>query len=222
MNKYRSAPLRKQSFWLYDLLKPWEKHRLQKVGESIQGKKLRILEIGCAAGEFLYEYRHRWQKITGVDIDGGKLVKARRRNYGAPAVFLKADFGRKSMPFGSGQFDIVISIATLQYVYDLELLFEEIHRVLKKNGQLIFEVPNAAVFWRRWQFLSGSLPRTSEVESGWDAGVIHYFTCRDLEKFIQSCGFKIDKINCSGILDNIREYWVSLLGADLIFYCTKI
>ena len=207
--------------FLYKLLKHWEKHRLDKVAEQIEGDNLKVLEIGCRDGQFLYENRHKWQNVIGVDIASECLRQAKKRKYDMPTKFIRADYGRKKIPYNSFYFDLIVSIATLQYVYDLDLLFDEVYRVLKKGGRFIFEVPNIAVFWRRIQFLFGRLPATSQVTEGWDAGVIHYFTYYDLYHFLRKKGFKIEKVSCSGIFDKLREKWVDLLGADLIFVCQK-
>lgn len=213
--KYRKLP------FIYRWLKPFEKNRRDKVAEMIKGSNLAVLEIGCADGQFLFDNRLKWKNIVGVDIGEKNLLKAKKRSYNIQAQFQSEDYGREKMPYKTYQFDIVISIATLQYVYDLDLLFDEVFRVLKNGGRFIFEVPNAAVFWRRIQFLFGKLPRTSNLSAGWDAGVIHYFTYYDLRHFVERKGFKIEKVSCSGIFDSWRRIWVSFLGADLIFVCRK-
>ncbi len=205
----------------YRILKPLEKNRLKKTGELINGNNLSVLEIGCSDGKFLFENKFRWKNITAVDTDENKLKRAKERDYEVPVKFIREDFGREKMPFSENTFDLVVSIATLQYIYDLDLLFDEIFRVLKKGGHFIFEVPNMAVFWRRWQFLWGRLPRTSTVRKGWDTDVIHYFTFHDLEKFGKSKGFMVERASCSGIFDSLRQYWVSFLGGDIIFVCRK-
>lgn len=211
----------KDSPFIYKILKPLEKHRLQKVAEMIEGDNLRVLEVGCNDGKFLHDNKNKWRNIVGVDIEPVSLNKAKEKNYGIPAKFYQADYGRGKMPFNSSYFDIVISIATLQYVYDLELLFHEVYRVLKTNGILIFEVPNAAVFWRRVEFLFGKLPNTSYRYNDWDDRVLHYFTCADLKENLLKKNFIIEEISCSGIFDWLREKWPGVLGADLIFVCRK-
>ena len=207
---------------LYRLLKSFEKHRIDKVSEMIDGTNLNILEIGCSDGKFLYDNRHKWQSITGVDIRNDLLKKARQKKYGVKAEFYTDDFGRNSMPYKTNHFDLVISIATIQYIFSLDLLFDEIRRVLKNNGLFIFEIPNVAVFWRRLQFLFGHFPNTSYESSDWESGVVHYFTRDNLTRILTKKGFVIEKVSCSGILASIREKWASFLGADLIFVCRKV
>lgn len=206
---------------LYRLLKSFEKHRIDKVSEMIDGTNLNILEIGCSDGRFLYDNRHKWQSITGVDIRDDLLKKARQRKYGVRTEFYSDDFGRNYMSYKSNHFDLVVSIATIQYVYNLDLLFNEIRRVLKNKGLFIFEIPNMAVFWRRLQLLFGRFPNTSYESSDWESGVNHYFTRDNLTRILTKKGFDIEKVSCSGIYASFREKWASFLGADLIFVCRK-
>lgn len=213
--KYRDMPI------LYSLLSPLSKHRNVKVGELINGNNLKVLEIGCGDGSFLYQYRNKWQDIVGIDIVKQRINEAKKRNYYVPTKFITMNIDNATIPYPSDHFDVVICISTLQYIKDLELLFAEIKRILTSHGQCIIEVPNSAAYWRRIQFLFGIFPKTSQFDSGWDAGVIHYFTSGNLTSFITSLGFRIQRISCSGILDNIREYWASLFGGDLIFVLEK-
>lgn len=215
INYKRTLPL------MYRLLKRFEIHRLQKVAQLIPQGKLSVLEIGCGDGQFLYDNRSKWKKIIGVDISPSLLLKAEKRNYKVSARFDLADYGVSPMPYKSNQFDIVVSIATMQYTYNIDLLISEIYRVLKRGGIFIFEVPNAVSFWRRIIFLSGRIPSTSVIDNGWDGGVIHYFTRRGLSSFIKAKGFTIEKVSCSGIFATLRQIWPDFLGGDLIYVCKK-
>lgn len=207
--------------FLYRLLKPLEKHRIQKVSELIDGDNLKVLEIGCADGDFLFKNRKKWKDITGIDINSDRLLIAKGRNYGIPSSFINLDVGSNKMPFKKEQFDLVVSIATLQYVSGFDLLFKEIYRVLKDDGQFIFQVPNAAVSWNRFTFLIGIYPNTSYKINDWQDGVLHYFTYDNLAKIIRLFNFKIERVTCSGIFSQVRQIWPSFLGADLIFLCSK-
>lgn len=196
-------------------------NRIQAVSQLLPDKKMRVLEIGCGDGTFLFQNREKWKKIVGVDIVRAQLRKARSRSYGCPSKFIQADYGRGNMPFESNSFNICISISTLQYLYDLDLLFENVYRVLTRNGLWIFEVPNIAFFWRRIEFLFGRLPKTSHYKNAWDAGVIHYFTHHDLQEFCLRKGFIVESVQSSGIMHSIRSLWPDMLGSDFIFVCRK-
>lgn len=216
----RKAFYRQPPFWIH-LLQNYSKNRLQVVSDLLPDQKMRVLELGCGDGKFLFMNKRRWNTIIGVDVVRDRLQKAKERMYGCPSRFILRDYGREKMPFNSSSFDVCISIATLQYVYDLDLLFEEIRRVLREGGLWIFEVPNVAVCWRRLEFLRGRLPKTSNFENAWDAGVIHYFTYRDLMEFCVRKKFIVESVRTSGIMSSIRSLWPDMLAPDFIFVCKK-
>jgi len=218
--KKQSANYQKPSLWIR-FLQNYSIHRLEAVSGILPKGKLSVLEIGCGDGTFLYENRKKWKSVVGVDIVPSLLQKARQRQYGCPVRFIEKDFGNDPLPFADKTFDVCVSIATLQYVYDIDLLFAEVNRVLKKGGMWIFEIPNIAVFWRRYEFLFGRLPQTSHYTNAWDAGVIHYFTYGDVKKFCGKKGFVVESVKTAGILSAIRSSWPDMLGADLIFTCRK-
>lgn len=220
-NLFSFKPVKKPLLHLF--IEKFEKHRRKKVSELLPSQKpLRILEIGCGDGLFLKENEDHWYSISGVDVVPSLIKRAKEKKYSVPAEFECADYGEEKIPMKKGTVDLVICIATLQYVQNLEHIFSEVHRVLVTNGNFIFEVPNATVFWRRLQFLFGRLPQTSSFRDGWLGGVIHYFTEHDLRMFLEINGFTVKKVACAGIFDRLRSIWPSVLGADLIFVCQKV
>jgi SAM-dependent methyltransferase len=48
----------------------------------------------------------------------------------------------KGLPFKNGTFDFVYAIRVLKYVNEFEYVLSEINRVLKRNGILVFSMPN--------------------------------------------------------------------------------
>ncbi len=211
----RTSPL------LFRLLAEFAKPRIDKVSSLLPPGKHRVLEIGCGGGNFLYLNRKKWKSLVGVDVLKNLIESARDRTYLVPSNFILSDFGLNKMPFKTSSFDLVISIATLQYIYDLDLLFTEIHRVLRPKGYFIFEVPNSMVFWKRLKFLLGEFPNSTEYTNRWDGGVIHYFTQQNLNKFLKQKQFKLESVSCSGIFDRMRDTAPSILGGDLIMVCRK-
>lgn len=207
--------------FLYRLLRRFETHRIEKVARLLPDGKLRVLEVGCGDGEFLYRNKMKWKSIEGIDVVDSLIKKAQKREYGVKAHFSVEDFGLQRMPYKASSFDIVVCIATLQYIYDIDAFISECHRVLKPGGIIICEVPNSAVFWKRLGFLFGTFPVTTEYTNKWDGGVIHYFTYKSLSSFFQQKKFEIIKISCSGIFDTMRDIHPGTLGADLIFVVRK-
>jgi SAM-dependent methyltransferase len=211
----KSRPTYTLPLW-HRLLLPFMTTRNAVVRNELPKQIGTLVELGCADGAFLYATRSNWVTAVGVDVVDTLLNKARKRSYKKPVKFMNANFGVSPMPFRTGSVDVVVCIATLQYFSDLELTFHEIHRILKKDGVFIFEVPNFLVFWRRIQLLFGIFPHTSCYLNGWDAGQLHYFSLPLIQTYLPKKGFHIKKILSSGLLCSLRNIWVSLLAADII------
>jgi len=206
---------------LYRMFKRFEIHRHAAVADQITQKDSIVLDIGCGGGDFLFAYQNKFSKISGVDLLEENIHKAQSKSRLVPTAFSDLDAGSTSLPFENKSYDLVTSLATLQYLVDLELVFQEVHRVLKKDGYFIFEVPNFLVVWRRIQLFFGHFPHTSLFYSGWDGGVIHYFTYPKVKSFAESMGFKVVSLDSSGIFSKLRNLWPSLLGANIIAVCKK-
>jgi ubiquinone/menaquinone biosynthesis C-methylase UbiE len=76
--------------------------------------------------------------ILCVDASDGMLNKARERFTAAGilnAKFLQGDVG--ALPFGDGEFDIVLSMNGFHAFPDKQAAFGELHRVLKQGGRFV-------------------------------------------------------------------------------------
>jgi len=93
-----------------------------------------ILDVGTGTGNLLQNLKSIYgnANILGLDIAWGMLSKARER---APKL-LQADVAR--LPFKDNSFNLVVSNLALQWVVDLDNVFSELSRVIKKEGKLYF------------------------------------------------------------------------------------
>ena len=90
----------------------------------------RVLDIGCGAGQTLIAaYPDRIS--FGLDIDLDALKLGRSLTDRVCFVCSKAE----SLPLPNGQFDMVIARGSLSFV-DTTSSLKEIHRVLRRNGEL--------------------------------------------------------------------------------------
>ena len=100
-----------------------------------------ILEIGMGNGFFVKDILEKDSRIhyTGCDISEIMLREAISNNRefikSGQAEFLKADI--KRLPFKNASFNKILTVNTIYFWENLEAVFEEIKRVLTKNGSLI-------------------------------------------------------------------------------------
>jgi len=207
---------------LFRLLRKFEIHRYDAIRNLIPRlKKHSVMDIGCGSGEFLRKNEDLWSQAIGVDIIPEIIDEAKKKSNRNKFSYKVYNPNDVRLPFPDETFSLVVSIATLQYVEDLDNLFLKVHKVLNKDGIFIFEVPNFLVFWRRVQLFFGIFPHTSLFQSGWDGGVLHYFSYNKTRKFAENKNFDVVSMCSSGIFSKQRNILPSLLGANMIVVCQK-
>ena len=98
----------------------------------------RILEVGCGAGTFWNENRHRLpggMSLTLTDLSAGMLESARSNLMDIPIGFNVAD--AQHLPFENESFDLVIANHMLYHVPDTARAIREFRRVLAPGGRCI-------------------------------------------------------------------------------------
>ena len=178
----------------------------------------RLLDIGCWNGYLLERIREAglYQELYGVDIVPEGIETVRAKGFQAQVV----DLNRDPLPFPDEYFDGVTLLAVLEHIFDPYAVIREVHRVLRPGGELVIDVPNVASFTNRIRILLGRLPVTS-TDPGWDGGHLHYFTKHALDKFLQNEGFDILARKTTGGHPQWREWWIPLLGGELVYLCQR-
>jgi SAM-dependent methyltransferase len=85
------------------------------------------LDLGCGDGRLTADLDAA--ELTGADVSRVALERARRRLPEARLVELEPD---APLPFGDGEFDLVLCAETLEHVRDVQLLLSEARRVLMR------------------------------------------------------------------------------------------
>lgn len=123
----------------YDDAAFFQKVAGERLLERLQYFKLkpkRILDLGCGTGFFTRELSKRYPdaKVTGADLAQGMIdfccSQSKQEEY-VCADALK-------LPFEASSFDFIFSNLTFQWVDELPQLFQELNRVLKPDGLLLF------------------------------------------------------------------------------------
>lgn len=111
---------------------------LQLLGD-VRG--LRILELGCGGGQTSIAFAQQGATVVGIDISDQQLHFARTlaAQAGAAVTFVQGDIS--ALPnFQAGEWDLIFSTYTLQYVEDLPLCLAECWRLLRHRGRLVFSL----------------------------------------------------------------------------------
>lgn len=208
---------------IYHKLKRFEFHREDAVAR-LAPRGMRLLDIGCGSGSFIFKVKEKFKEIHGVDIASNRIDEAQgliEKEYKGTNIYFRSEDVDKGLTYKDGYFDVITCIATFEHIYDPYFVIKEINRILRSGGTLLLEVPNIAWLPRRISFLLGNLPKTSN-EVGWDGGHLHYFTVSALKDFLEEQGYRVQSVSGAGIFSNIRNVWVSLLSGDIIIKAEKI
>jgi SAM-dependent methyltransferase len=105
------------------------------------GLKFRsIADIGCGTGRFIAELARLPVEIIGVDRSEAMLAVSRRRMTGLPAVLLRQDIRRLSLP---NPVDLITchnqTVNYLTVIDDLARAFRAIARNLRHGGTILFD-----------------------------------------------------------------------------------
>lgn len=104
-----------------------------------QGKKLRILDIGCGTGYFATLLAQMGHKVTAIDSNEAMIrygqLSVRNEIFDYPIEFLCMD--TEKLDFGDASYDVVISRYVSWLLSNPEKAMREWYRVLNKEGVLI-------------------------------------------------------------------------------------
>src|SRR3954467_2232235 len=113
----------------------------------------RVVDFGCGSGANTALLVNRGAYVCGIDISEDLLRLARRRlavsGMKDGATFIAAS--AHDMPFPDGSIDVIFGMAILHHL-DLNVVSQEVWRVLRRGGRAIFQEPvrnSSALRFRR-------------------------------------------------------------------------
>lgn len=107
--------------------------------------ELSVLDVGCGGGSIAMHLAKLGYRVTGVDPDQQAIEAAMKRaeTSETDTTFFVAP-GEK-LPFPASSFDVVICSEVLEHVENLETTLDEVYRVLRFGGVLLFSTPNRTI-----------------------------------------------------------------------------
>jgi SAM-dependent methyltransferase len=163
----------------------WEATRLKY---AINGHPTgRLLDVGCATGNFLSLVKERGWEIWGVEFNPHAAATAARR---LNAEVLPGDLVDLDLP--RERFDVVTLFHVIEHVIDPRRTVGKIREVLKRNGRLVLETPDFGS--KSARRMGAKWPHVKPREH------LYYFDEQSLRKLLSEEGFQINKVRrCGGL-----------------------
>jgi SAM-dependent methyltransferase len=148
-----------------------------------------LLDAGSGGGLFLGMMRERGFRVLGLDISRQAAAIAWRRHQ-APSVCAVLE----AAPFPAGSLAGLTMFHVLEHLYNPSAYLESAYKLLKPDGRLVVQVPNAAswqcrLLGRRWNGMD--VPRH-----------LTDFRTSDVVKLMERCGFEVLRRKYFSLRDN--------------------
>ena len=162
----------------------------------------RLLDVGCGTGKGLEPFRETGWNVTAVEVSPFASSIARAR---LACDILVGDF--VDIPLEDESFDVVRFSHNLEHLPSPRWALAKAWRILRPDGLLWIEVPNAAsldrwLFGRHW--FCWDLPRH-----------LYHFTPLTLVRLLECTGFRPVKVTCDGSVHFFTESVRNILAHRL-------
>jgi SAM-dependent methyltransferase len=213
----------KTSIQFSDFSSRFPRHRNEAL-VKLAGQGKRVLEIGCGYGNVLYNLRHNFSELYGLEISS---VRAGHLQEAAKAEGLNCTIQtgniETGLDFPDQFFDVIIWADVIEHVVDVWAAMAEINRLLTSQGRLVTATPNIAALRHRLTLLRGKFPATSgsneglEVRPGelFDGGHLHYFTFSSLANLYKKYQIEPSEVLGFGKLGYFHNLYPALLSGSV-------
>ena len=153
----------------------------------------RLLEIGCGGGHVLRMFPQC--DLTGVDVSGEMIAKARRNLAGLNVRFLKGELQAVGLP--AGGFDRIVCSEVLEHVVEPEQILCAMQNLLAPGGRAVVTIPNDTLIHQIKEMIRLTrldiLPPLGRIAWGGDQYHLHVWTVRQMESLL-SRYFQVDDV----------------------------
>lgn len=173
---------------------------------TIGGARGLVLEIGVGSGLNLPLYGPAVDSVCGIDLSPELLRLARSRAANVPVSLIRA--AAEQLPFAGAVFDTTVITWTLCSIPNPRAALNEVRRVLKPGGRLLFVEhglsPEARVMrWQRWL-----TPCWKQIGGGCHLD-------RKTDDLIRAAGFRVDALE-TGYMNGPKPWTFMYQGSARI------
>ena len=178
----RLAEVYTQKRYLPEFSRIFQRHwneRMVRIGGLASGAL--VLDYGCGTGVFFPDLVRHGYRVVGLDLSHDMLLAD---NLDLDVMRICADGTR--MPTADATFDAVFCRGSIHHLPDIRLAIEEIARVLKPGGLLVFSEPsNDSIvnrLARKWMYVLSD--EFEEEDEG--------FRRKEFEPILREIGFDVE------------------------------
>ncbi|MDF5719224.1 MAG: methyltransferase domain-containing protein [Rhizonema sp. PD37] len=173
------------------------------------GNNKRVIDFGCAVGDFAQMLTAKGCQVTGVEVNPQAAKVAEQ--YCEQVLVVDLDFVSLTEILPKQAFDVVVFGDVLEHLRDPWKLLEETRQLLKPEGYVVASIPNIAHGAIRLALLQG---RFEYMTQGiLDNTHLRFFTRKTVEELFARSGYfvnqmertKIPVLSMSNLIPNIRK-----------------
>jgi ubiquinone/menaquinone biosynthesis C-methylase UbiE len=146
----------------------------------------RLLEVGCGGGHVLRLFPEA--QLTGVDVSGEMLARARANLAGLSVRLLKGQLQELDLPDSS--FDKIVCTEVLEHAAEPSVVLSEIRRLLRPGGRAVVTFPNDHLINRLKKIIRSSgltiLPPLRRISWGGDHYHLHIWSVSEMSRLLSA------------------------------------
>lgn len=108
-----------------------------EVLKEINWRNKKVLDVGCGTGLFAYNVAKKGADVLGIDFSRNAIEQAQKKYKIANLRFEQLDVTKVT-----GEYDIIVSIGTLEHMDSPLNTLKLLKKHLKSNGRIIITSPN--------------------------------------------------------------------------------
>lgn len=193
MNKYRGTT---QDFYNSSSMEGGFFDQKYQLLSRLIKKNSSVIDLGCYDGR-VGEYLHKNLScsVDGTDISDKNIAKSKTLN--KKYVF---DLNDSKWPIRK-QYDYVLFTDVIEHIFATDQFMQNVHKLVKPRGYIIFATPNIASLGRRILLLLGKNPfievsnhKEVNLFNAPVVGHIRYFTVPTMKRLAEYHGFKVTDV----------------------------
>lgn len=170
--------------------------RLEDIRNTMLEKKgTAAVDLGCGSGAMLALLCRNFSRVVGVDILQKNLAQAHKlcRQMKIKPVLKKGDM--QKLDFKANTFDFGVATESMEHLPSMQKGFDELFRVLKKNGCAIVTVPNSqSILWKLVHVLKFlKLYSCPEIEQAREFHLEQHW--KKTKRMLEKTGFRIKGVH---------------------------